>query len=127
MVVFFFVAVSLTAEKGPRRAAEQRAVNLLAQFLQRHLAQTEKLAVQNGKGVKEGEGDDFYPEQRQHRHRMVMGAMGQMPVLGQLAKGVVLYLPAQMPQVPNGGAVIAVQISRHQPNPVLLFLLRLPL
>jgi hypothetical protein len=37
--------------------------------------------VHNGKGVKEREGDDFYPQQRQHRHRLVMSAMGQVPVL----------------------------------------------
>ena len=71
-----------TAEAPNGPATEQRAVNALAEFLQRHLAQSEKFAVHNGKGVKEREGDDFYPQQRQHRHRLVMSAMGQVPVLG---------------------------------------------
>ena len=95
MVAVFFVCF-LSAEKWHRRTAEQRAVNLLAQFLQRHFAQPKKFAVKNGKGVEEGEGDDFDPEQRQDRHRMVVGAMGQMPVLGTFAKGIVIDPPAQL-------------------------------
>ena len=86
----------LTAQAPNGPATEQRAVNALAELLQRHLAQSEQFAVHNGKGVKEREGDDFYPQQRQYRHGLVMGAMGQVPVLGQLAKGMVLNLPAQM-------------------------------
>src|SRR5438876_11730492 len=58
---------------------------------------------------------------------MVVGAMGQMPVLGQLAKGMVLYLPAAMADVPNGRCLIAIQIPSHHPNPVLLFFFSLPL
>src|SRR5206468_3389223 len=67
------------------------------------------------------------PEQRDHGDGMVMGAMGQMPVLGQLAKGIVLYLPAVMADVPNDGGLIAIQIPSHHPNPILLFFLDLPL
>src|SRR5207248_9982612 len=37
------------------------------------------------------------------------------------------YLPAQVSDVANGGAVVAVQVPRHHPNPILLFLLLLPL
>src|ERR1051326_8683432 len=73
------------------------------------------------------EGDDFYPQERYDRHWMMMSAMSQMPVLGQFTKGVVFYFPTQVSAVANGGAVIALQIARHHPNPVLFFLLALPL
>jgi len=47
------VALScLTAEVRHGPGAEQRAVNPLAQFLQRYFAQPEKFAVHNGKSVK---------------------------------------------------------------------------
>ena len=78
-----WVALSgLTAEAPNGPATEQRAVNALAQLLKGYLAQTEKFAVANGEGVKQGEGDNFYPQQRQHRYGSVMGDMGQVPVLG---------------------------------------------
>ena len=66
----------LSAEVRCGPTAEQRAVNPLAQLLKRYLAQTEKFAMANGEGVKKGEGDDFYPQQRQQRHRFVVSAMG---------------------------------------------------
>ena len=126
-VLFAALFSFLTAEEPNRRPTEQRAINLLAQFVERGLAQPEEFAVQKSKGVKEREGDDFYPQQRHHGHRMVMGAMGQVPVLGQFAKGVVLDLPTQVSQVPDGGGAIRLQISRHHPNPLLLFFLAPPL
>src|SRR5437773_9766471 len=52
---------------------------------------------------------------------MVVGAMGQ------LAKGMVLYLPAAMADVPDDRCLIAIQIPSHHPNPVLLFFVFLPL
>jgi len=56
------LAVScLTAEVRDGPTAEQRAVNPLAQFLQRHFAQPKQFAMQNGKGVKEGESDELDP------------------------------------------------------------------
>ena len=54
------------------------------------------------------------------------GKVGQMPVLRQFAKGVVFDLPTQVPQVPNGGAVLRVQVAGPHPDPGLLFLLALP-
>ena len=77
------VPVSYLAAKilnGP--TAEQGTVDALAYFLEGDLAQAEEFAVQNGKGVEEREGDDFDPEQAQNRHRLMMSAMGQVPVLG---------------------------------------------
>src|SRR6266436_4061066 len=76
--------------------------------------------------MEKGEGDDFYPQERHYGYRMMMSAMGQMPVLGQFPKGVVFYLPAQVSDVTNDGAVVAVQVPRHHPNPILFFLLLLP-
>jgi hypothetical protein len=102
----------LPAEKPAWRATEQRAVNLLAHLVECGLAQPEEFAVQNGKGVKEREGDDFDPEQRHHGYGMVMGAMGQMPVLGQFTKGVVLDLPTQVSDIPDSGAVVPLPIPR---------------
>ena len=77
----YMLVVWLIAQAPNESATEQRAVNALAQLLKRHRAQSEKLAMHNGKDVKERECDDFYPQQRQHRHRLVMSAMGQVPVL----------------------------------------------
>src|SRR5688572_12498878 len=83
--------------------------------------------MQNGKGLKECEGDDFDPEQRHHRDGMVVSTVGQMPVLGQLAKGIVLDVPARVPDVPDGRTVVAVQIASDHPYPVLLLRVMLPL
>src|SRR5258706_2065469 len=71
----------LSAKTRNRPTAEQRAIDALAYFLERNLAQAEEFTVQNGKGVEEREGDDFYPQQAQNRHRLMMGTMGQVPVL----------------------------------------------
>ena len=57
--------------------------------------------MQNGKGVKEREGDDFYPQQRHHRHRVMLGTVSEMPGLGQFAESVVFDLPTQVPQIPG--------------------------
>src|SRR5437016_6302240 len=77
--------------------------------------------------MKEREGNDFYPQQGHHRYRVMMGAVGQAPVLSELAKGVVFYPPARVADVANGRPVIPLQIPGHHPNPVLFFLLGLPL
>jgi hypothetical protein len=82
-------------------AAQQRAIELVAQFAQGGQAQAQAFAVQDGEGMKEREGDELDPQQRHHRHRMMMGAVGQVPVLGQFPKGVVLDLPPQMTPIPN--------------------------
>src|SRR5437764_11864026 len=50
-----------------------------------------------------------------------------MPMLGQLAKGVVLYFPAQVSDVSQDGTFVSVQIPRYDPNPVLFLLLVFPL
>jgi hypothetical protein len=42
---------------------------------------------------------------------MVVGAMGQVPLLSQFAEGVVFHFPAQMPDVPNVRPVVGVQSS----------------
>ena len=42
--------------------------------------------MQNGKGMKEREGDNLYPQQARYRHRLMMGTVGQVPVLRQLAR-----------------------------------------
>jgi hypothetical protein len=72
----------LTAEAPNGPATEQRAVNALAQLLKGYPAQTEKFAMANSEGMKKRESDDFDPQQRQHCHRLVMGHMSQVPVLG---------------------------------------------
>src|SRR6185503_16320170 len=118
---------ALPAEQQNRLTTQQGAIKLLADFVQSGPSQSEDFAVQNGKGMKEREGDNLDPEQRQHRHGMMMGAMSQVPVLRQFAKGVVFYLLAQVPQVPNGRAVKSVQVSGYHSNPVLFLLLTLPL
>ena len=96
-------------------------------LLQRDFAQPKQFAMQNGQDVKEGEGDDFDPQQGRHRHRVVMGAGSQVPMLRQFAKGIVFDFPAQVPPIPNGGTVVAIQISGHHPKPVLLLGLGSPL
>src|SRR5260370_37479705 len=57
----------------------------------------------------------------------MMGAVGQMQVLSELSKSIVLYPPTGLADVANGGPVIPIQIPGHHPNPVLLFLHGLPL
>src|SRR5207249_10739836 len=51
----------LPTQELNRRATKQRAINLLAHLLEGGFSQSEQFAMQNGKGVKEREGDDFYP------------------------------------------------------------------
>jgi hypothetical protein len=51
----------------------------------------------------------------------MMGAVGQMPMLGQFPEGVIFDLPAQVSPIPDDGTVIAVQSSGHHPDPVLFF------
>src|ERR1022692_1415431 len=57
----------------------------------------------------------------------MMGAGGQMPVLGQFAKGIVFDLPTQVSQIPDDCAAVPVQGSGHHPNPVLFLFLGFPL
>ena len=47
----------LTTEKWNRCPAQEGAIDLFALLLEGDLAQTEELAMQNGKGMKEREGD----------------------------------------------------------------------
>ena len=70
------------------------------------------------KSMKERECNDFDPQEHKHRRRLMMCAVGQMPVLGEFAKGIVLYLPAQMPNIPNHSPIISIQIPSHNPEPV---------
>ena len=83
--------------------------------------------MQDCKGMEQGEGHYFYPKKRHHGNRLMMGAMGQVPVLGQLAKGVVLYPPAKMANVPDNLPAEGVQVARDHPDPVLFLLNLLPL
>ena len=118
---------ALAAEQANRLATEQTAIQLLADFVESAQAKAKGLAMQNGKGMKQSESDDFDPQQRHHSRWMMMRAMGQMPVLGHLAKSVVFDSPPQMSNIPNGAAVKPAQIARHDPNPVLFFFLLSPL
>lgn len=45
----------------------------------------------------------------------MMGAVPQVPVLGQDVEGVVLDPPPTVPQVPNGPATIVVEVLGHPP------------
>jgi hypothetical protein len=58
------LSIGSTAEALNRLTTKQRAINLFTHLVQRGVAQTEEFAMQNGKGVKEREGDDLNPEQR---------------------------------------------------------------
>src|SRR5258708_7778751 len=77
--------------------------------------------------MKEREGHDLAPEQDLDRHRMMMGAMGQMPGLRQFVESIVFNVPPQVAPIPDGRAGITIQVPGHDPNPVLLFLLGDPL
>ena len=81
-MVFTFSCAASPAKDPNRPITKQRAINPFAHLLQRRFAQSEELSVKDGKGVEERESDDLYPQQRYDRDGMVMGAMGQMPMLG---------------------------------------------
>ena len=90
-------------------------VELQAQFLQGDLALAIELAIEQDKGMKQVEGQQRNQQTGQDRSRIMMGAVPQVPVLGQYVEGVVLDPPPTVPQVPDGPATIAVKILGHHP------------
>ena len=86
-----FVFCALPAEQQNRLTTQQGAIKLLADLVEGGQAQPEEFAVQNGEGMKEREGDNLDPQQRHHRHRMMMATMGQVPVLIPLKNPLPLY------------------------------------
>ena len=90
-------------------------VELQAQFLQGDLALPIELALEQNKGRKQVEGQQGDQQTGQDRSWIMMGAVPQMPVLGQDVEGVVLDPPPTVSQVPDGPATIAVEVLGHYP------------
>ena len=90
-------------------------VELQAQFLEGDLALPIELAIEQNKGMKQVEGQQRNEQTGQDRSRIMMGAVPQVPVLGQHVEGVVLDPPPTMSQIPEGPAAIAVEFLGHHP------------
>ena len=90
-------------------------VELQAQFLEGDLALPIELTIEQNKGMKQVEGQQRNEQTGQDRSRIMMGAVPQVPVLGQDVEGVVLDPPPTMPQILDGSAAIAVEFLGHHP------------
>ena len=90
-------------------------IELQAQFLEGDLALPIELTIEQNKGMKQVESQQRNEQTGQDRSWIMMGAVAQVPVLGQDVEGVVLDPPPTMAQIPDGPAAIAVEFLSHHP------------
>src|SRR5258708_31571463 len=52
---------------------------------------------------------------------MVVGAMGQSPALSQFVESIIFNFPAQVAQISDDQAIITIQVTGDDPDPMLFF------